>query len=268
MNELKNKLNESIYNNEFSTKLIEAESHFENILYECKNEFENGTGSYLFDGKNYKYCIEMYPKQKLLYEKSSKATNILEIGTYMGHSILIMLLANPNAKITCIDIDDKYSLPSVNYLKKKFPYSEINFIKDDSLNILPKLNDKFDFFHIDGSHLNHIIVKEFNYCRKLSKDNKFKLILDDIDSCLKLKNNIELSFTNTNFHIPNCNWKNCYVEIDFSLDIGDLNRQVSKFNKLNLSDFLKEYPGILFKSIRRYPKKIIKNLLRKKLKNN
>ena len=255
MEDLKNKLSESNYNNEFSAKLIEAESHFKNIFYECKKEFESGTGSYLFDGKNYKYSIEMYSKQKLLYEKSSIATNILEIGTYMGHSVLIMLLANPNAKITCIDINDKYSLPSVNYLRKSFPHSKINFIKDDSLKILPRLNEKFDFFHIDGSHLNHIIVKEFNHCRKLSKDKNFKLILDDIDSCMNLKNNIELSFSNTKFHIPNCNWKNCYIEIVFPSDKNDLNIQISKFNKLNLSDFIKEYPGIFFKKIRRYPKK-------------
>ena len=44
-----------------------------------------------------------------------------------------MLIANPYAKITCIDIDDTYSGPATRYLQKKFPNSQIEFIKSDSL---------------------------------------------------------------------------------------------------------------------------------------
>ena len=205
----------------------------------------------------------MYPKQKLLYDVSKDATNILEIGTYMGHSILIMLLANPKAKITCIDINDRFSLPAVNYLKKEFPLSEINFIKNDSLNILKNLKDKFDFFHIDGAHLNDVIAKEFRYCIKLSKNDYFRMILDDIDSCLKVKNNIELAFLTSKFEIPTCNWRNCYIKIDF-LNLGDdLNNQILKFEKLSTNDYLRAYPKNLFRKIRRSPKRLIKFLFKK-----
>ena len=50
----------------------------------------------------------MFEKQKLLFDLSKKSKTILEIGVYMGHSLLIILLANPKAKITCIDIDDTF----------------------------------------------------------------------------------------------------------------------------------------------------------------
>ena len=42
----------------------------------------------------------------------------------MGHSLLIMLMSNPKVQITTIDIDDKYALPSINYLKKYFQNQE------------------------------------------------------------------------------------------------------------------------------------------------
>ncbi len=68
----------------------------------------------------------------------------------MGHSILIMLLSNPNILITSIDIMDKYSLPAIKYLRDNFPKSRIDFINGDSLKILSNLIKKkrFDFFDI------------------------------------------------------------------------------------------------------------------------
>jgi len=128
LDNLKKLIHSSEYNNEFSQKLLSFENYFTDIYKVCKNSFEIGCGSYLFDGQNYKYQIETYQKQKLLYEKSKNKENILEIGTYMGHSLLIILMANPVAKITSIDIDDKYSLPVIKYLQKEFPNSKINFL--------------------------------------------------------------------------------------------------------------------------------------------
>ena len=260
MKNLKDKLDDHIYKNEFTEKLLRAEEHFLNILKHCDNQFEIGTGSYLFEGIDYEYSIEMYPKQKLLYEKSKKAKEILEIGTYMGHSILIMLLANPNAKITSIDINDRYSLPAINYLKEKFPMAEINFLKGSSLDILPTLNKKYDFFHIDGSHLNHIIVKEFNLCRKISNNNIFNVIFDDIDSCVKLKKNIINSFKKIDIFEPICKWNNCHMLIQLSNEDRINEKENLIFNRLNRLDFIKDYLKIFFKNIRRLPKKAIKGI--------
>ena len=61
----------------------------------------------------------MLNKQLLLYNLAKKHKTVLEVGVYMGHSILIMLASNPKLSIYGIDIDRKFALPSINYLKKK-----------------------------------------------------------------------------------------------------------------------------------------------------
>ena len=112
MNDLK-----SLSNKDLKT----IKNHFEKIFSFCGNQFEKGNGSYLFDGFTYKYTDDVYQKQSLLFNKVIGKKNILEIGTYMGHSLLIMLVANPSLNITTIDINDKFSKPAVDYLKIQFP---------------------------------------------------------------------------------------------------------------------------------------------------
>lgn len=213
---LKKEIKKRIYQNNFSLKLLGAEKHFQNIFKVCSFKFEKGCGSYLFDGKKYDYQINTYLKQKLLYEKSKDKENILEIGTYMGHSLLIMLIANPKAKITCIDINDEYSLPAINYLQKNFPLSKITFIKGSSLNVLKELKNTYDFFHIDGTHKNKIVTKEFYLCMKIMKNRKMEFIFDDVDNISTLIKNIKSTYRIIEEKTPSCSNKNSYVYISFS----------------------------------------------------
>ena len=120
------------YNTEFTNKLLKHKNIFYEIYSACGNKFHNGCGSYLFDGQTYKYCDLMYDKQELLFNSVKDVKNVLEIGTYMGHSLLIMLLSNPELKITCIDISDKYTGPAVTILNKYFnnvPFADPNHIQ-------------------------------------------------------------------------------------------------------------------------------------------
>jgi hypothetical protein len=194
MNKIKDIIN--IYDNDFTKKLIEHETVLDEILISCNNKWHFGCGSYLFEGINYDYSIDMYPKQKLLFDVTKKVSKVLEIGVYMAHSLFIMLLANPELEVTCIDIDSAYSIPSINVLKKNFPKSKINFIKGNSLDVIPTLNNNYDLFHIDGSHYIDVIRKEFDLCLKLSKNEKLKFVFDDVDCCRLLQNEI-----NSNFNI-------------------------------------------------------------------
>jgi hypothetical protein len=98
--------------NDFTQNLSQNFKIFGDIYKACGNKWSFGCGSYLFDGSNYTYYSKMYNKQKLLFDLAKNATNVLEIGAYMGHSVFLMLLANPNLNITCIDIDDTYARPS------------------------------------------------------------------------------------------------------------------------------------------------------------
>jgi len=147
--------------------------HFKNIFKINKKKFHYGWGSYLFNGKVYKYDEGMYEKQKLLFDLSKKSRKILEIGVYMGHSILIMLLANPKVHITAIDISDVYSKPSIEYLKKKFPKSKINLIIGDSRKEIKNLKGNFDLIHLDSSHSLKKSLEEFNLLIKLKKKKIF-----------------------------------------------------------------------------------------------
>jgi len=121
MDQLKKNINLNNYNNEFSKALLDSENIFFDIYQHCNFEFDLNCGSYLFDGKNYEYSLEMYDKQKLLFEISKQINSVLEIGVYMGHSLLIILLANPNVTFTGIDIDEKYSAKAINLLSSYFP---------------------------------------------------------------------------------------------------------------------------------------------------
>tara|TARA_Y100001970_G_C14173659_1_gene825647 strand:+ start:181 stop:936 length:756 start_codon:yes stop_codon:yes gene_type:complete len=212
---LKQKIKQKNFNNKFSFKLLNAERHFKNIYKVCSFKFEKGCGSYLFNGKTYDYQIETYSKQKLLYEKSKNKKNILEIGSYMGHSLLIMLLANPRARITCIDINDEYSTPAINYIQHKFPLSKITFIKGSSLKVLKQLRNKFDFFHIDGAHKNKIVTKEFYLCMNIIKKKKIEFLFDDVDNIQTLIKNIKSTYKIINQITPNCPNKNQYIYISF-----------------------------------------------------
>lgn len=206
------------YNTEFTNKLLKNKNIFYEIYEACGNKFWNGCGSYLFDGQTYKYCDLMYEKQELLYEKVKNVKNVLEIGTYMGHSLLIMLLSNPELKITCIDISDEFTRPSVKVLNKYFN-NAITFIHSDSLTALQKLCEngwqKFDFFHIDGHHENNYIKNEFTLIKKLNSrlNNVLQVLFDDQNCLTNLQGEIEANYNVIHKITPNCKWNNVYFEI-------------------------------------------------------
>jgi hypothetical protein len=232
--------------NEYFYKILHGEGlyHFKKIYSVNGNNFQKGCGSYLFNGKKYKYFKRTYEKQKLLYNLAKQYSEILEIGVYMGHSILIMLLANPKIKITAIDIDKTFAVPSINYLKKKFPNAKINLINGDSLNVLKSLKKKFDLFHIDGAHDNSIVTKEFALCLNLRRDvSKYRILLDDVNSCAYLQKNILSSFNVSTCIAPKCENKNTFIEITIKKNL--LINQLKNFNKNNFIHNISNYHNIL-----------------------
>jgi hypothetical protein len=194
--------------------MLENKHIFYEIYQECGNSFIQGCGSYLFDGKTYNYCDLMYEKQELLYNNMKNVKNVLEIGTYMGHSIFIMLLSNPELKITCIDISDEYTLPAITVLNKYFN-NAIHFIHSDSLSALKTMDEKFDFFHIDGHHENDYITTEFSLIKKLNnrQDNVVRILFDDYSCLTILKDDININHNVIKKIIPKCSWNNAYFEI-------------------------------------------------------
>jgi hypothetical protein len=206
--------------------------HFEQLYFVNKKKFIKGCGSYLFNGQEYSYDKSMYEKQKLLFELCKTTNKVLEIGNYMGHSILIMLLANPKIHITAIDIDDYFARPSLMYLQKQFPKSKINFIKNNSIEVIGNLQEKFDLFHIDGTHEHKVISKEFLLLINLRKEKKFKILFDDVSYMPYLYSNILKNFKIANSFIPNSNHPNFYVEI--YVDNKKIKKNIKDFKFTNL----------------------------------
>lgn len=213
MQKLKNLENDQNFDQSLVKKLLHSEIIFNEILNACGNTWNRGSGSYLFEGQNYEYSLDMFDKQFLLYEKVKTAKDVLEIGTYMGHSLLIMLLANPSLDITCVDIEDRFTRPSVEVLKKYFPDADINFIHGDSLSVITKLDKKFDFFHIDGRHENDYIKREFEVCKTLCKELEMSVIFDDVDCCRDLETFISNNYTVLDHLTPNCKYPNTFFKI-------------------------------------------------------
>ena len=219
--------------------------HFEKIYEVCGYKFDLGCGSYLFDGKNYKLFEDINNKQILLFNKVKDKSNILEIGTYMGHSLLIMLVSNPKINITTIDLDDRYAKPATNYLITKFPEAKIEFIHNDSLNVIKKLKSQFDFFHVDGAHKNKIITKEFNYIKNLNKNETLEIIFDDNITCQSLIKNIE-----STFKVEEKISKGIGLFTNLYLKIHIPKSKIEKF-KLNLIFFIKNQLKYLHMKIKK-----------------
>ena len=169
------------YNNnpqcEFLNKFID---NYE-IFLKLNINFTLNVGSYLCDGKMYAYSYFTYKKQILLFEAAKKSKNVLLTENYLGHTALILLLANPNLNITCIDneLNKQYAILIENYFNIKINYLTKENFKDSILKIENIINN-FDLVHIsqqypDRENLN----KYIDMCIRKTELEKITFIVDD-----------------------------------------------------------------------------------------
>jgi hypothetical protein len=203
-----------------SVKLLENFHHFVGLFNVLEGKFNHGWGSYLFDGNTYRYNREMLTKQEALYQAGEKSNNVLEVGVYLGHSLLILLLSNPNLKITCIDNDSRFSPKVVEYLNQHFD-NRITFYLGDAVETLKKkkIENKFDLIHIDADHYESAVRSQFNEAKKLALPNAY-FIFDDYEAVKGLIDN--WIGTNQLHHVrtPWCLWTNIVTKFNaqFSSD--------------------------------------------------
>ena len=81
--------------------------------------------------------------------RQRKVKNILEIGTAIGYSAIMMALVNDDIKITSIEKDDKRYFEAIKNIKKFNLEDRITLIYNDALEI--KLKDKYDLIFIDAA---------------------------------------------------------------------------------------------------------------------
>lgn len=137
---------------------------------------------------------------------------ICEIGVNAGHSLLIMLLENPEAEYLLFDLNSHaYTIPCLRYIASVFPNTKMSLITGDSTKIVPQflMNHKddlhqYDLCHIDGGHTYDVFSADFHNVKQLSK-KACPVIFDDtnIDSINNfLKENVALN-TISEYDDPN-----------------------------------------------------------------
>jgi caffeoyl-CoA O-methyltransferase len=103
-----------------------------------------------------------------LFSKIIKPTNIIEIGTYTGYSALCLSEGiKENGEIHTIDINEEHTLIAEKYFKKsKFSKNIIQHV-GKALDIIPKINKRFQLAFIDADKENY--------------SKYFDLLIDKID---------------------------------------------------------------------------------------
>jgi hypothetical protein len=112
---------------------------------------------------------------------NQNVTDVMEIGFNSGFSTLLMLMSNPNIRITCFDIGyHSYTIPCFNKLKETFG-DRINIVIGDSrLSLTNVQNVVYDLIHIDGGHLSEVCLIDIINSYRLSKHGTM-IIMDDYD---------------------------------------------------------------------------------------
>ena len=75
--------------------------------------------------------------------------SVLEIGTAIGYSAIMMALANPRLKVVTIERDEKRYLEALKNVKKFGLEDRITLLFNDALEV--NLHEKFDLIFLDGA---------------------------------------------------------------------------------------------------------------------
>lgn len=148
---------------------------------------ERVEGNLICDIKPRQWTIEQN-KQKInnLQYLCKNKNKIIEIGVNACHSLLLMLLINPDAEYLLFDLNNhKYTEKTIEYIKKEFPNTKINIIYGNSIETInryildnPDQLNSYDLIHLDGGHTEDIFSEDYNNSKKLIIDNGV-IIFDD-----------------------------------------------------------------------------------------
>jgi predicted O-methyltransferase YrrM len=142
------------------------------------------------------------------------ATNVLEIGVYLGHSLLILLISNPNLKITCIDNDARFSPKAVEYLNSHFG-NRVTFFLGDAVDIINSLTpiSKFDMVHVDADHNNEAVLKQFHAAKKIACEKAY-FVFDDYEATRGAVDSLLVSNVLKKLVLPMCLWTNIVTQLN------------------------------------------------------
>jgi hypothetical protein len=177
--------------------------HIKNITNILREVGERIEGNLICDVYPDNYIInrnldKIYNLKKIVKNKKK----VIEIGINACHSLLIMLLENPDAEYLLFDLNyHKYTEPCLNYIRKNFPNTKITVVFGDSVKTIydfinnnPDELSTYDFCHIDGGHEYPIFSKDYENTKKLC--NKNSIIIFDDYNFLDIKHFIDNKIIN------------------------------------------------------------------------
>lgn len=103
-------------------------------------------------------------------------TSVLEVGTAIGYSAIMMALANPRLKVVSIERDEERYLEALKNVKKFDLEDRITLLFKDALEV--KTSDKFDLIFLDGAKGQNINF--FEHFERNLEDGGF-FITDNIE---------------------------------------------------------------------------------------
>jgi predicted O-methyltransferase YrrM len=101
---------------------------------------------------------------------------VLEVGTAIGYSAIMMALANPKLKVVTIERDEDRYLEALKNVKKFGLEDRITLLFNDALEV--SLHDKFDLIFLDGAKGQNINF--FNHFERNLEDGGF-IVTDNIN---------------------------------------------------------------------------------------
>lgn len=156
-------------------------------VYEIINEIrtyakENNVPIMLDDGIEYltNYIIK------------NNVNSVLEIGTAIGYSAIMMALTNPSLSVTTIERDEKRYLEALKNIKKLNLENRITLIFNDALDV--NITGKFDLIFIDAAKAQSIkffekFEKNLNPTGIIITDNiKFHGLVDKNEEEIESRN--------------------------------------------------------------------------------
>ena len=128
-----------------------------------------------------------YPEKQRAYWEMAKqpfVKVICEIGFNAGHSALVWLSANPEARLISFDLGEHtYTRQMADFIRREFPNRFEIHLGDSRLTVPDfyknKGNPKCDICVVDGGHTFDIAFKDLNNMRHLANLEHNILILDD-----------------------------------------------------------------------------------------
>lgn len=119
-----------------------------------------------------------------LLKLSENKSKICEIGVNAGHSLLLMVSANPTAEYLIFDLGaHAYTRPCVEYIKNAYPSTKITEVYGDSNVTLKQYIESnklhtFDLIHVDGGHDTITVENDFINTQELLAEDGI-VIFDD-----------------------------------------------------------------------------------------